>query len=109
MKRPHIDPKGAMVIDTVDFEFRDSRDFWSRVLIRFCHDRSGKPEVISVFTKQKRQKWSDVFVIDNRNGRYKPCATHAAEIVRTLTHKPPKTNFSRQRLTAVKPELKLFA
>lgn len=110
MKRPKIEPKGAMTINTVDFEFRDSHEYESGVLVRFCHDHKGKSEIISVFTKQKRQKWTDaVFVIDNRNGRYKPCATHAAKIVRTLTHKPPKSNFARQRLSASKPELKVFA
>jgi hypothetical protein len=104
MKKPKLEPKGAMLIRTVDFEFHDSRDPENWLIVRFCHDSRGKPEAIKFLTERSRVV--EAYVIDNRNGRYKPCATHAAEILRTLTHKQPKSEFEKQRRAAAsKPGL----
>lgn len=97
-------PKGSMVLTSVDFSFQDSADFESLATVRFVHEEKGRHGVVMVFIGDNT---APDYQINNRNGRYKPCATHAAEILGTLTHKPPRTNFAKQRLEASTPELKV--
>lgn len=104
MKRRKPKDGERLKITIVDFEFADTRPkFDSSVTIRFCHDE-GKPHIVSVFWDGA----ADVaYVVDNHNGRYKPCMTHAKEILALITHKPSKTEFERQRRRALRPGLKI--
>lgn len=42
--------------------------------------------------------------IDNRDGRLKACATHAAEAMRLTFDDPPRSNHERKRRALSKPE-----
>ena len=47
--------------------------------------------------------------LDNSKRRYKPCATHAMDVVRRAFPSEPKTNFERDRREKVPVALKVFA
>jgi hypothetical protein len=103
----HRKPKDGerLKITTVDFEFADRRPkVDSSVTIRFCHD-NGKPDLVSVFWDGCEEV---AYVVRNDNGRYKPCMTHAKEILALITKQPSKTEFERQRRKALRPGLKVF-
>jgi hypothetical protein len=88
----------------VDFDFRQPKSAGIDVTVRFTYDR-GKPELVVVFDVEAGEQ---IHIINNRDGRYKACITHAAEIVRLLQRKKPATEFAKQRTkAAAKPELKL--
>jgi hypothetical protein len=105
MRKPRISFRGTPQIRTVDFVFQDSKSYRNKVTIRFCHDEAGKHEIITIFVDDKEN--CEDFVIDNRDGKYKPCATHAREVFWLVARKPPKTEFAKQRLKKTKPELKV--
>lgn len=45
--------------------------------------------------------------VDNFDHRYKPCLTHAIELVKIALNKPTKSNFAKRRTKAMKPRLKV--
>ncbi len=94
-------------IDTVEFDFSDARPgFDTSVTIRFIHDSKGKPDIVSVFWDGNTDA---AYVVNNERGKYKPCMTHAEEILALITKQPSKTEFERQRRKAAKPSLKVVA
>lgn len=106
MKKPKLEPKGRMLPTIASFHFRDSRNYDNEIEVSFCHEE-GKPGIITFFVGSDSAACD--YVIDNRNGRYKPCMTHALELLRQLTKKKPANNFAANRAKKAKPELKLFA
>lgn len=44
---------------------------------------------------------------DNVNAKWKPCATHAEELVRLAFGGEPQTNFAKRRAKSAKPSLKV--
>lgn len=104
MKRRNPKDGERLKILTVDFDFEDTRPkFQSSVTIRFCHS-NGKPDLVSVFWDGQENA---AYIVRNDNGRYKPCMTHAKEILALITKQPSKTEFERQRRKALRPELKV--
>jgi hypothetical protein len=101
MKLRKPKPGERLKISTVDFEFEDPR-LESSVIIRFCHE-DGKACIVSVFYDGDENV---AYVVNNRDARYKPCMTHAKEILAYITKTPPKTEFEKQRRAAAsKPGL----
>lgn len=45
--------------------------------------------------------------IDNRDRRYKPCITHAWEVLRLALNQQNTSNFAKRRTKAMKPNLKV--
>jgi hypothetical protein len=95
----------SLQLSSVDFYFRDRGQ---SILVRFCCDDHGKPETISVFLGDA----PDVSHIeDNRHGAWRPCVTHAKEILRRLTAKPEKSQHAKNRAKVAreaKPNLKVW-
>jgi hypothetical protein len=97
-----------VVAGYVDFHFEKPNG--ELVLtIRFCHEQ-GKPGVISFFAPDEEHA---IHVVDNRNGRYKPCMTHAKELVWLVAKEPAKnkpttTNQAKQRRAACNPGVRIF-
>ncbi len=103
MKTRKPKPGERLKIAIAEFIFRDVGK-GSQVTIRFCHE-NGKPGIVSVFYDDDDES---AYVVNNRDARYKPCMTHAKEILALVTRTPAKTEFEKQRRSKVKPELKVY-
>lgn len=100
MPKPKIPDRLKCQVADFDF-FNKSGEV--DVTVRFCYE-DNKPSTVSVFLRD----YDGVYhVIDNRDGRYKACMTHATEIVSLLQRKKPKSEFAKQRTKAQKPALKV--
>jgi hypothetical protein len=99
-----------VVAGYVDFHF--DKPNGERVLtVRFCHEQ-GRPGTISFFIPEQKRA---IHVVDNRDGRYKPCMTHAKELVWLVVKEPAAgskpcrgTNQAKQRRAASKPGVRIF-
>ncbi len=80
------------------FMFFDGTD---PVNVWFHADEHGKPSEVSVVTGEK------TFRVENTKGKYKPCATHARELIDLRLQKPPKSAFASERRKRVKPVLRI--
>lgn len=69
-----------------------------QIIVRFAYGDSGPSEVTVEIASQTKR-------FDNRDGSYKPCATHAKDLVRRAEEKPPATEFAKQREKPMKPRL----
>lgn len=101
MPKPKLPDK--LRCGVVDFDFYQPNGD-CHVTVRFAYDAKS-PTTISVFLRDYDK--NPYHIIDNRDGHYKACITHADEIVSLLQRKKPKTEFAKQRTKAQKPELKL--
>lgn len=45
--------------------------------------------------------------VDNSDGSYKPCVTHATELLKLALQKTNTSNFAKRRAKAMKPKLKV--
>lgn len=48
-----------------------------------------------------------VLPVANDDRKWKPCATHAMDLVRMMTWEPAKSNQSKKRVRKTKPRLKI--
>lgn len=48
-----------------------------------------------------------LLTVDNKSGEYKPCVTHATEILKLALRKPATSNFAKRRSKVMKPQLKV--
>lgn len=69
-----------------------------------------------VFVKGKVKLWSHVngtsdmsrlFVVDNANRHWKPCCTHAQDLIRLYREQPARSNQAKQRVAKTRPALRL--
>lgn len=102
MKARNKIPDKPMLLESVDFNFR-ARNGEEALTIRFCY-KKGKPTVIKVYCGDGADP---CYVEDNAKHHCKPCVTHCRDLLRRLTHKPPQSEFSKQRAAKAKPALKI--
>lgn len=81
------------------FQFFGSDD--EPIMVWFHADEAGKPSEVSVVIGAK------TFRVENINGRYKPCMTHARELIDLRLQKPPKSAFASERRKKTKPVLRI--
>jgi hypothetical protein len=48
---------------------------------------------------------SPVYIVANQNRTWKPCKTHAQDLIRMHTQQPPRCNQAAQRVAKTQPQL----
>lgn len=95
-----------MTLTRATFHYIDKK---TKIKVSFLYDEKGQGIAVWVTIGVK------VFKIDNPKGTWKPCATHAKELIRSCQDKPEKNEFAKQRAQrsakqakSAKPELKVI-
>jgi hypothetical protein len=70
--------------------------------VKFANYPDGRPAEIKITGPNVDQR------IDNSRGEWKPCATHAKDLVRLHIHQSPSSNHARKRAIKTKPALRLY-
>lgn len=73
----------------------------------------GKILIVSFFHESLLVVVHDLYCnslleIDNGKRQYKPCVTHATEILKLALSKPNASNFAKRRTKKMKPKLKVM-
>jgi hypothetical protein len=93
-----------MKLESAEFIFRDREEIWN---VYFVQNDKGKPLFVKIISGRERE--GKPRTVPNEDGRYKPCMTHAAELIRQAASKPTRNNCEKQRRKkAAKPKKPSF-